>query len=85
MWQLSETKIVASVHVWVSKNVEYMKVAGDIRAVLHAHGVHSCTIQPEFSHVVQGGAEFYSVSNLLFCQTMDRGLISSAHVIEALR
>lgn len=50
VWQLSESKIVASVHVWVSKDVEFMKAAAAIRAVLHSHGVHSCTIQPEFSH-----------------------------------
>jgi len=48
VWQLSETKVVASLHIWVSKDVEYMKVAAAIRAVLHSVGVHSCTIQPEF-------------------------------------
>ncbi|KIJ40132.1 hypothetical protein M422DRAFT_209968, partial [Sphaerobolus stellatus SS14] len=48
VWQLSEIKIVASVHVWVSRNREYMGIAQDIRRVLHDHGVHSSTIQPEF-------------------------------------
>lgn len=48
VWQLSETKIIASVHVWVSRKREYMHIAQDIRHVLHEHGVHSTTIQPEF-------------------------------------
>jgi len=48
VWQLSEIKIVASVHVWVSRKREYMHIAQDIRKVLHDHGVHSSTIQPEF-------------------------------------
>jgi solute carrier family 30 (zinc transporter), member 1 len=48
VWQLSEDKIVASVHVWVSRKREYMLLAHDIRKILHDHGVHSSTIQPEF-------------------------------------
>jgi len=48
VWQLSESKIIASVHVWVSRKVDYMTVAAIIRKVLHEHGVHSSTIQPEF-------------------------------------
>lgn len=48
VWQLSETKIIGSVHVCVEPNVEYMKVAKAIREVLHEYGVHSCAIQPEF-------------------------------------
>lgn len=48
VWQLSEVKIVASVHVWVSRKREYMRIAREIRRVLHDHGIHSSTIQPEF-------------------------------------
>jgi len=48
VWQLSESKIVASVHVWVSSTVDYMSIASRIRQVLHDHGVHSSTVQPEF-------------------------------------
>lgn len=58
VWQLSESKIIASVHVCVERNGnggrEYMSVAGDIREVLHKWGVHSCTIQPEFDHDEDG-------------------------------
>jgi zinc transporter 1 len=55
VWQLSEAKIIASVHVCVDRGVEYMKVAADIREVLHAYNVHSCTIQPEYDVVDNEG------------------------------
>ncbi|KAF8340606.1 cation efflux protein [Cantharellus anzutake] len=53
VWELSENKIVASVHVCVAHEGEegsraFMEVAGDIRKVLHGYEVHSSTIQPEF-------------------------------------
>lgn len=56
IWQLSESKIVASVHVLVecssAQTERYMDIATEIRRVLHSWGVHSSTIQPEF---VPGG------------------------------
>jgi len=48
VWQLSETKIVASVHVMASRNHDFMPVAVNIRKALHHHGIHSSTIQPEY-------------------------------------
>ena len=48
VWQLSENKIVASVHVITSQKHDFMRVASDIRKVLHYHGIHSSTIQPEY-------------------------------------
>jgi zinc transporter 1 len=53
IWQLSETKIIASVHINVSREVEFMQVASDIRQILVQHGIHSSTIQPEY-HPVRG-------------------------------
>ncbi|KAM6498180.1 Cation efflux protein [Amanita muscaria] len=51
IWQLSESKIVASVHVRVApEKHEFMIVAAKIRGVLHHHGIHSSTIQPEYRH-----------------------------------
>jgi solute carrier family 30 (zinc transporter), member 1 len=50
IWQLSESKIVASVHVMASRNHDFMPVAAKIREVLHNHGIHSSTIQPEYHH-----------------------------------
>ncbi|KAH0838361.1 cation efflux protein [Lanmaoa asiatica] len=56
VWQLSESKIVASVHVMTSRNHDFMPVAVEIRKTLHYHGIHSSTIQPEYhscgSHVI---------------------------------
>ncbi|KAL0951089.1 hypothetical protein HGRIS_007827 [Hohenbuehelia grisea] len=48
IWQLSESKIVASVHVMASRNHDFMPVAAKIRKALHHHGIHSSTIQPEY-------------------------------------
>jgi len=48
IWQLSETKIVASVHVMASRRHDFMPIAGKIRKALHHQGIHSSTIQPEY-------------------------------------
>ncbi|KIM48133.1 hypothetical protein M413DRAFT_439854, partial [Hebeloma cylindrosporum] len=50
VWQLSENKLVASVHVLASRNHDFMPVAVKIRKALHHLGIHSCTIQPEYYH-----------------------------------
>merc|ERR1712000_263109 len=55
VWQLSDTKLVASLHVKVDCEVEgagsasYMHLAREIRGCLHGYGIHSPTIQPEFT------------------------------------
>ena len=48
IWQLSESKVVASVHVVASRKYDFMQVAAKIRSTLHDHGIHSSTIQPEY-------------------------------------
>lgn len=54
VWQLSDTKKVASLHVQVKfdfkgeGSARYMQIAREIRRCLHAYGIHSSTIQPEF-------------------------------------
>ncbi|KAH9898035.1 cation efflux protein [Cubamyces lactineus] len=48
IWQLSENKIVASVHVMASRKHDFMPVAAQIRKALHDRGIHSSTIQPEY-------------------------------------
>jgi len=56
VWQLSDTTLVASLHVRVDEEIingtesgdEYMRLARAIRKCLHAYGIHSTTIQPEF-------------------------------------
>ena len=54
VWQLSDTKLVASLHVQVDfdfkgeGSARYMELAREIRQCLHEYGIHSSTIQPEF-------------------------------------
>ncbi|KAJ6620616.1 cation efflux protein [Mycena sp. CBHHK59/15] len=48
IWQLSESKNIASVHVLASRDIDFMPIAANIRKALHDHGIHSCTIQPEY-------------------------------------
>lgn len=54
VWQLSDTKLIASLHVQVSfdfkgdGSARYMELAREIRRCLHEYGIHSSTIQPEF-------------------------------------
>ncbi|KAG6902914.1 hypothetical protein C0995_010084 [Termitomyces sp. Mi166 len=48
VWQLSESKVIASVHVLTSRNHDFMPIAFKIREALHHHGIHSSTIQPEY-------------------------------------
>lgn len=54
IWQLSDTKIVASMHIQVAFPIseaggeKYMVLAKRVRKCLHAYGIHSATIQPEF-------------------------------------
>ncbi|KAK3945410.1 Zinc/cadmium resistance protein [Diplogelasinospora grovesii] len=54
IWQLSDTNIVASMHIKLAfpiseaNGARYMEVAKQARKCLHAYGIHSATIQPEF-------------------------------------
>lgn len=48
VWQLSDTKLIASLHVLLESRRVYMKSASEIRNLLHQFGIHSATIQPEF-------------------------------------
>ncbi|KAL4971039.1 cation diffusion facilitator family transporter [Aspergillus stella-maris] len=54
VWQLSDTKTVASIHIQVDTEIKgegserYMHLAKEVRRCLHAYGIHSSTIQPEF-------------------------------------
>ena len=54
VWQLSDTKVVASMHLQVAFPIDshsgekYMELAKRARKCLHGFGIHSATIQPEF-------------------------------------
>lgn len=55
VWQLSDTKLIASLHVEVDCELRgegatrYMELAQAVQRCLHGYGIHSSTIQPEFS------------------------------------
>lgn len=57
VWQLSNTNLVSSLHIQVSHDIKgegsdrYMELARQVRLCLHAYGIHSSTIQPEFSPI----------------------------------
>ena len=68
IWQLSESKVVASVHVLASRKHDFMQVAVDIRKALHDRGIHSSTIQPEYHptrHSVSGPSSSIAVCYVL--------------------
>lgn len=52
IWSLSESKLVASMHILVRDQKESQACSKQIRALLHRFGVHSSTIQPE---VIENG------------------------------
>ncbi|XP_039254003.2 proton-coupled zinc antiporter SLC30A1-like [Styela clava] len=49
IWQLTGDKIVATVHVQCADAETYERLVQKIKASLHDEGIHSCTVQPEFS------------------------------------
>ncbi|KAA8894841.1 cation efflux protein [Sphaerosporella brunnea] len=61
IWQLSDIKLIASLHIQIGfdpesdRGVKYMRLAKAVRTCLHAFGVHSVTIQPEFTPGVEEG------------------------------
>lgn len=71
VWQLSENKLVASVHVLASRSHDFMPIAAKIRKALHHLGIHSSTIQPEYrlstSHLQEGTAKSAEDGCLILC------------------
>ena len=51
VWKLSGNKIIATAHVTCHNSVEYMQIATDLKSFFHKKGIHSTTIQPEFTDV----------------------------------
>ncbi|KAJ1916758.1 Zinc resistance conferring protein [Tieghemiomyces parasiticus] len=59
VWQLLDKQIIASVHVTVPPflgEVGVTKMTESVVAVMHRHGIHSTTIQPEFAPAVDSCA-----------------------------
>ncbi len=56
IWQLVQTKVVASIHVKLSKKIttaEHMKIAEKIKDYFHMNGIHATTVQFEYSGASQ--------------------------------
>lgn len=48
IWQLTNIKMVASLHVLVTNQEAFERVSRNVKTIMHRAGVHSTTIQPEF-------------------------------------
>ncbi|KAF9930186.1 hypothetical protein FBU30_000786 [Linnemannia zychae] len=48
IWQLTNIKMVASLHVLVTNQEAFERVSRTVKTIMHRAGVHSTTIQPEF-------------------------------------
>ncbi|MBY0307194.1 MAG: cation transporter, partial [Phycisphaerales bacterium] len=53
IWQLVDGMVFCSAHIAVQEGISWIYISTAIRRVLHDHGVHSSSIQPEF---IIGGA-----------------------------
>ncbi|ALC44924.1 ZnT63C [Drosophila busckii] len=51
VWQLAGDRIIASAHIRCRNLSEYMKIAEKVKEFFHNEGIHSTTIQPEFSEI----------------------------------
>ena len=51
IWQLSGNKIIATAHIRFHNIYDYMQAFKEMESILHDEGIHSTTIQPEFSEV----------------------------------
>lgn len=67
VWQLSETRHIASVHIRLDQGADYMCVVHDIRKILHKCDIHNATIQPEFEDVLPLGDREPMGSCLVAC------------------
>jgi len=48
IWQLAASKIIGTVHMTCPNDVDFHTLATSMKKILHSHGVHATTIQPEF-------------------------------------
>ncbi|CAO3569744.1 unnamed protein product [Mortierella alpina] len=48
IWQLTNIRMVASLHVLVTNQEAFERVSKAVKVIMHQAGVHSTTIQPEF-------------------------------------
>ncbi|WAR03222.1 ZRC1-like protein [Mya arenaria] len=51
VWQLTGNRVIASAHIRFHNLSEYMTIAVRIKTLFHNAGIHSTTIQPEFTEM----------------------------------
>lgn len=51
VWQLAGDRIIASAHIRCRNLSDYMKIAEKVKEFFHNEGIHSTTIQPEFTEI----------------------------------
>ncbi|XP_032782322.2 zinc/cadmium resistance protein [Daphnia magna] len=51
VWQLAGDRIIASAHIRCRNLTDYMKIAERVKEFFHNEGIHSTTIQPEFTEL----------------------------------
>jgi hypothetical protein len=86
IWQLSDTKAVASVHVVVKEPLGnqkvlpvYKSISKRIKKTLHGHGIHSTTVQTEFiktmttSPSLKNETSYLGMETLVGCVPFSRG------------
>lgn len=53
VWQLAGNRIIASAHIRCQNLRDYMRIAEEVKNFFHNKGIHSTTIQPEFTEYVE--------------------------------
>lgn len=48
VWQLTGSRIVASLHVMFASSEDYGHISSSLKQFFHKEGIHSTTVQPEF-------------------------------------
>jgi len=57
IWQLAGNRVIASAHIQCRNLNDYQKIAEQVKTFFHNEGIHSTTIQPEFSEEVAEGRD----------------------------
>lgn len=63
IWQLSDTKHIATLHIGVDAAADFPTIATTIKNIFHSHGIHNTTIQPEYT-VIEGRKRGKSVCEM---------------------
>ncbi|KAG8238171.1 hypothetical protein J437_LFUL018263 [Ladona fulva] len=73
VWQLAGDRIIASAHIRCKNLSEYMKIAEKVKEFFHNEGIHSTTIQPEFSEYPEDtGQQSETEDCVLDCPKTDK-------------